>query len=154
MASPQQLSEGTFFISKCKMSPWQSLGRTLVSLRQFSYLTVVKAFFLNSSPPIAAYMHQVSIGSDNGLLPGWCQAIIITNAGMLLIRSLGTNFSEILIKIHAFSFKKIHLKRSSGKWQPFFLSLNVLKHFFKWILFYKEHFQEFYSQWVLGPDSI
>ena len=28
---------------------------------------------------------------------------------------LGTNFNEILIKIHTFSFKKMHLKMSSGK---------------------------------------
>ena len=37
------------------------------------------------------------IGSDNGLLPGRRQAIIWTNAGMLLTGSLGTNFSEILM---------------------------------------------------------
>ena len=54
------------------------------------------------------------IGSDNGLSPGRHQAIIWTNAEILLIRPLGTNFSEILIEIYAFSFKKIHLKMSSG----------------------------------------
>ena len=67
------------------------------------------------------------IDSDNGLSPGRCQAIIWTNAGILLIGPLGTKFSEILIKIHAFSFKKMHLKMSSVKWRPFCLSLNVLK---------------------------
>ena len=36
-----------------------------------------------------------SIGSDNGLSPGQHQAIIWTNAAILLIRTLGTNFSEI-----------------------------------------------------------
>ena len=65
------------------------------------------------------------ISSNNGLSPGWRQAIIWTNAGMLLIGPLGTNFSEILIKIYAFSFKKMHLKMS-GKWQPFCNSLNGL----------------------------
>ena len=55
------------------------------------------------------------IGSDNGLLPGRCQAIICTNAGILLIGPLGTKFNEILIKIYTFSFKKIHFKMSSGK---------------------------------------
>ena len=40
------------------------------------------------------------IGSDNGLSPGRCQAIIWTNAGILLIRTLGINFSEILGEIH------------------------------------------------------
>ena len=66
------------------------------------------------------------IGSDNGLSPGRRQAIIWTNAGILLIGPLGTNFSEILIEIQSFSFKKTHLKMSSGKWRPFCLGLNVL----------------------------
>ena len=35
------------------------------------------------------------IGSDNGLSPGRRQAIIRTNAWILLIEPLGTNFSEI-----------------------------------------------------------
>ena len=59
-----------------------------------------------------------TIGSDNGLSPGRRQAIIWTNAGILLIGPLGTNFSEIVIEIQTFSFKKIHLKMSSGKWRP------------------------------------
>ena len=46
------------------------------------------------------------IGSDNGLSPGRRQAIIWTNPGMLLIGTLGTNFSEILSKIQTFSIKK------------------------------------------------
>ena len=50
------------------------------------------------------------IGSDNGLLPGRHQAIIGTNAGILLIGPLGTNLSEILIGIQTFSLKKIHFK--------------------------------------------
>ena len=66
------------------------------------------------------------IGSDNGLSPGRRQAISWTNAGILLIRILGTNFSEILGKIHSFSFKKIHLKMSSAKGRLFSLSLNEL----------------------------
>ena len=65
-------------------------------------------------------------GSDNGLPPDWRQAIIWKNAGILLIGPLETNFSEIVIKIHTLSFKKMHLKMSSGKWRPFCLGLNVL----------------------------
>ena len=49
-----------------------------------------------------------------------------TNAGILLIWPLGTNFSAFLITILTSSFKKMHLKVSSVKWKPFFLSLNVL----------------------------
>ena len=62
------------------------------------------------------------IGSDNGL----ASTINWTNAGILLIRPLETNFSEILIKIHIFSFKKIHLNMASGKWRPFCLGINEL----------------------------
>ena len=69
---------------------------------------------------------QSIIGSDNGLSPGRRQAIIWTNAGILLIGPLGTNFSEISIKIQIFSFTKMRLKVSSTKWRPFCLGLNVL----------------------------
>ena len=66
------------------------------------------------------------ISSDNGLLPGRRQAIIWTNDGILLMGTLGTNFSEILIEILIFWFKKMHLKVSSAKRRPFCLGLNVL----------------------------
>ena len=66
------------------------------------------------------------IGSDNGLAPRRRQAIIWTNAGILLIEPLATNFSEILIGIQIFSFAKKRLKMSSAKWRPFCLGLNVL----------------------------
>ena len=66
------------------------------------------------------------IDSDNGLSPCWRQTIIWTNAGILLIQTLGTNFSEILREIHIFSVKKMHLNMSCGKWRPFCLGLNVL----------------------------
>ena len=66
------------------------------------------------------------IRSDNGLSPGRRQAIIWTNAGILLIGPLGTNFSEILTRIQTFSFKKMHLKMSSAKCYQFCLGLNVL----------------------------
>ena len=68
------------------------------------------------------------IGSDNGLWPGRRQAIIWINAGILLIGPLRTNLSEIDIEILTFSFKKMDLKMSSGKWRPFCPGLNVLSH--------------------------
>ena len=71
-----------------------------------------------------------TIGSDNGLMPGRRQAIICTNAGILLTGPWGRNFSEILIEINIFSFKKMHLKMSSGNWRQFCLSLDVIKHWF------------------------
>ena len=54
------------------------------------------------------------------------QAIIWTNAGILLIGPLGTNFNEIVIGIQTFSVKKMNLKMSSGKCRPLCLGLNVL----------------------------
>ena len=70
---------------------------------------------------------QTIIGSDNGLSSDRRQAIIWTYAGILLIQPWGTNFSEKLIEIDVFSFKKMHLKMSSAKWLPFCLGLNVLR---------------------------
>ena len=83
---------------------------------------------LTSLRPSDAYMRRnlTTIGSDNDLSPGRRQAIIWTNAGILLIGPLGTNFSEISIKILTFSFTKMRLKVSSAKWRPFCLGLNVL----------------------------
>ena len=73
------------------------------------------------------YVSQfIIIGSDNGLSPDRRQAIIWTIDGILLIERLWTNFSEILIRIQIFSFKKMRLKMSSAKWRSFCLGLNVL----------------------------
>ena len=90
------------------------------------------------------------IGSDNGLSPGRRQAIIWTNAGILLIGPWGTNFSELLIGIHTFSFKKIPLKMLSVKWRPFCLGLNVLIFF---LIESKDHFilySQYHGGWLYG----
>ena len=58
-------------------------------------------------------------------LPNQCQANTYTNADLLSTGSPGTNFSEILIKILQFSFKKMHLKMSGAKWRPFCSGLSV-----------------------------
>ena len=88
------------------------------------------------------------IGSDNGLSPWRHQAIIWSNAGLLLIRHLGTNFSEILIGIQTFSFKKMHLKMSSAKWRPFCLGLNEL------ICVYNTHIFIIFSISIYGCISL
>ena len=99
------------------------------------------------------------IGSDNGFSPKQHQAIIWTNAGILLIGPLGTNFGEILIAIQTFSLKKRHLKMSSAKWRPFCLGLNVLspqiyelfylhiEAWTKWSIFWRQHFQMCFLEW-------
>ena len=65
------------------------------------------------------------------------QAIVWTNQAnvdLLLIRPSRSNFS----KTQRFSFKKIHLKMSSAKCQPFCLILNVLHYISNilWMLYY------------------
>ena len=67
-----------------------------------------------------------AIDSDNGLSLGRRQAFIWTNAEILLIGPLRTNFSVKYVEIYIFSLKKMLLKMSSGKWQLFCLGLNVL----------------------------
>ena len=46
------------------------------------------------------------IGSDNGLSPDRRQAVILTNAEILLIGPLWTNFNETSIEIHTFFIKE------------------------------------------------
>ena len=72
------------------------------------------------------------IASDSGLSPDQRQAIIWTSAGILLIGPLGRNFNAILIKVHIFSFRKIHFKMWSVRFRPFCLGLNVLTCFNPW----------------------
>ena len=55
-----------------------------------------------------------------------CGILFSHIAGGPVIEPLGTNFSEILIEIHTFSFKEMHWKMSSGKWRPFCVCHNVL----------------------------
>ena len=93
--------------------------------------------------------------SNNALSPGWCQTIILSNAGILLIWPLGTNFNII----HIFSFKKMHLKMLLAKWQWFYYqswrwprtiicfvismdSDNWFKIFLLWICTYIFHLQK------------
>ena len=76
---------------------------------------------------------QMGSPHQKGIEAGWRiyasvnhTIICSDNAGILLIRTLGTNFSEILIEIHTFWFMKMHLKMSSAKWWPYCLGLDVL----------------------------
>ena len=66
-----------------------------------------------------------TIGSGNSLSPGRRQAVIWINTAILFSGPLEMNFSEKLKGI-IFSFKKMHLKMSSGNWRPFCFGLNVL----------------------------
>ena len=100
-----------------------------------------------SNPCLICITH---LPPDNGLSPIWRQAIIQTNARILSIGLLGTNFSEILIKIQNFSFTKMHLKISSAKWRPFCPRGDELSH--RYILhqmdYIKHKLKAFYTR---GP---
>ena len=73
---------------------------------------------------IYASVNWTNISSDNGLSPCRRQAIIWTSA--VIIGPMGTNFSEISIKMYTVLFTKMHLKMSFGKWQPPCLGLNMI----------------------------
>ena len=88
-----------YFNLQSMVSIWFSKSRRLTHWRWVTHIRVSKLTI---------------IGSDNGLSPGRRQAIIQTNAGILLIGALGANVFEILIEIRVFFFTKIHLKVSSG----------------------------------------
>ena len=53
-----------------------------------------------------------------------CRLFIWSDDDLLLTEPMGRNFSEILIKIQQFSFKKISLKMSP-KWKSFCFGLSV-----------------------------
>ena len=71
-------------------------------------------------------VNWVIIDSGNGLSPGLRQAITWTN-GLLSIGLLGTSFSEILIRILSFSFKKYIWNCHLPKWWPFCPGRDELK---------------------------
>ena len=52
--------------------------------------------------------------------------VIYREYTVLFIEPSENNFSEILIEIHTFLFKEMHLKILSRKWWPFCPGLNVL----------------------------
>ena len=114
-------SNGISFIFLCEPSTLVLLKTNRESVHYFSLLTHWGRM------RYICISDLTIIGSDNGLSPGRCQAIIWTNEGILIGSSLGINFSEILIEILIFSFEKMHLKMSSTKWCLFRLGLSVLK---------------------------
>ena len=111
-------------IYRCPM-PSTTVGQSKVRFENSCWLTWILTHWGRATHICVSKL--TIIGSDNGLSPDRRQAIIWTNDGILLIRPLGTNFSEISIEILTFSFKKMRMKVSSAKWRPFCLGLNVWK---------------------------
>ena len=81
----------------------------------YERLTFPTSIYSLTSDTIWYQAILVNTGSRNGLPLVWGQTITWTNAGSLLIGLLGTNFSEIRIRILSFSFKKMHSILSSAK---------------------------------------
>ena len=77
-------------IEKCINRFWCSYEFTLLSIYPLTHWGWVMHICVSK---------LIIIGSDNGLSPGWRQAIIWNNARILLIGPPGTNFNKILIEI-------------------------------------------------------
>ena len=112
------LPEGNFTETTQEICPWYQF--------EYQQLNITAAppssHWVNSCPPSAAYMHQW-IGSALVKIMACrlfgAKPLSKPVLGLFSIRPLGTNFSEISNKIQKFSFKKMHLKMLSAKWQPF-----------------------------------
>ena len=103
----------------------------LLTLRDWKLKKTLTLHCCHPTLRCAAYMRQwigLAFGSDNGLWPFRRQAIILIDAGLLSIGSLGTNFNELLKKIQNFSLTKMNMKISSARWLPFCLGGNELKY--------------------------
>ena len=80
---------------------------------------------LNTLRPSEAYMRQWINHHWFRQWPDRRQAIIWTNFEISLNGPYGINLSDILIDVRTFWLKKIHLKMSSGKWQPRFVTSSI-----------------------------
>ena len=117
----------------CAHLSWESVTKifwaqlTCKSARHLKFILIVEVFssldiisaqkismaysvvIFNSLRPSDSYIYISKLtisGSDYDLSPDRCKVIDWTNAEILLIGPLGTNFSEIIILIQTFSFKK------------------------------------------------
>ena len=110
------------------------------------------------------------IASNNGLSPDRHQAIIWTNAGILLIWPLRTNFSESLSERHIFSFMKMHIFIHENAFETVVCEMSAIlfwpqcvksdntqiEAWTKWLLFWRQHFQMHFLEitfciWIQFP---
>ena len=89
------------------------------------FLKIKSAWLIKAERRIYASVDSSIINSisANGLSPVPRQAIIWTNAGILSIEPLGTNFCESLDRVQQFPFEKTNLKLSSAKRRSFCLPM-------------------------------
>ena len=82
---------------------WKSLGAIIASyiyIYNCIYDTRLKGWLNEARWHIYASVNYAIIGSDNGLSPGWHQAIIWASERILLNGLLGTNLNKILIEMY------------------------------------------------------
>ena len=121
------LSKTTRPVAAIKSLRFALLSCWLIKFNEASHCCLCPIVIIHWGQVTHIYVSKVTIiSSDNGLSPGQRQAIIWATAGILLIGLLGTNFSEISIKIHAVSIKKNNFNVSSWKWRTFCLCLILL----------------------------
>ena len=115
---------------------WYIIDTHSRSLNQIMYLMAFREFFMN----FHFFTHRgrvthicvdtlTTIASDNGLPPSQHQAIIWTNVHWTLRNKLQSKS----IEIYTFSFKKMYLKMSPGKWRSIWFGLNVLTQHPCWV---------------------
>ena len=75
-------------------------------------------------------VNWVSIGSENDLSPVRHQAITWTNAGLLLIGLLGTNFNKIESEFYHLHSRKCIWNCRLPKWRPFCPGWRWVNHLF------------------------
>ena len=102
---------------------FRNINRTLISLIRYYGVK-------NSGPVKLTHWSRVThICVGKLTIAGSAPSHYLNQCWNIVNWTLGTNFSEILIEINTFSFKKMHLKISSRRWRPFCLGLNVLNHY-------------------------
>ena len=106
---------------------------SFLSTRVFNRACVVCRNQVNDLLIEAEWRIHVRLNTNHHWFRQWlvaCSApsFISAKAGILVIEPIKKyNFSEISIEIYIFLFKKMHLKKSFGKWLPFCIGLNMLK---------------------------
>ena len=125
-------SLGYFRLTKCQKPFPRYLQLRLFHQRQVSRVWLSNYITQNTRYLLLAQKSSI----DDCKLPVWqsplrtigqpagCQAIFWINADLILVGTLGMDFSAIWSKTQWNSYKK--MKMSSGKWLPSCLGLNVL----------------------------
>ena len=85
----------------------------------------LKGWLIDVEWRVYASLNKAIFGLDSSLPPVWHQAVVWTNAGLLLARPMERRFSEILIKEYIVHAREIDLEMLSEKGQSACPSLVV-----------------------------